>query len=142
MGGRVSFYNTLIWGSPANVLITDDVGIEVNFYNCDVEYIAQSFITNGLVKDFINVIDTDPFFIDPSDLTGSDPDGLLADWNISQFSSCINSGTEGIPGISLPGSDLNGMPRITPPIIIAHIASGALSSKVKKDFMPTRSIKL
>ncbi len=98
----VSLYNCIIRGN-------EDAGsdLQVSYDN----FASHSNIEQNDVNGPDN-INTDPEFYMPTTGAGYNYDALSADWRLTDFSPCINTGTNTIPGISLPATDLAGNPRV------------------------------
>lgn len=109
---NAKIYNSIIWGNS-------DAQIGINDYQ-SVSDIIHSCIEGGLsgisgqeyLGNYINNIDHDPNFMDPTGGTGHQFDGFSADWTLRAISPCINSGTAAIEDYTYPPIDLYGNPRI------------------------------
>ncbi|KPK84201.1 MAG: hypothetical protein AMS27_10595 [Bacteroides sp. SM23_62_1] len=111
-------YNNIFWGITGSVISMSGTNSNANFYNNIIQDGISPYDFNlGIIKDFINNLDTTPHFINPSQGIGDDYDGISADWSVDLFSPCINAGTMNIPGVSIPICDLQGQPRFNAGII-------------------------
>ncbi|MFZ4707402.1 MAG: right-handed parallel beta-helix repeat-containing protein [Bacteroidales bacterium] len=144
--------NTILWGNTATisgpqVYLNDELCDPILNYNIIQGGIA-AFGTNDCfyAGQNSNTIDLNPLFVLPSAGSGTNFDGLAADWSLQYNSPCLNAGDpEGI----YPESDIAGNPRvdgatidigayelisfvaslqITQPIICFGTTTGALSA--------------
>lgn len=95
-------YNSILWGNlgaggqhGSQVWIWD-VYSEPGFYHCNIQYGYEQFGGSTFIGQYINNIDDDPLFNNPQDL----------DYQLAQYSPCINSGTPDTSGLLLPAFDL------------------------------------
>lgn len=122
---NADFYNNIIWGNTESDGIKSSNQVRIspgsnntstpNFYNC----IIQDGI--GGIEDYkgkySNIIEDDPQFKDPSANSGTDSDGLEADWTLLGSSPSINQGIGNDLMNELFTTDLAGNPRIIHGII-------------------------
>jgi hypothetical protein len=131
---NANFFNNIIWGntefdgikSASQIRISGGSDITTpNFYNC----IIQDGISGipGYNGKSGNIIENDPQFIDPSANSGTDSDGLEADWTLSGTSPSINQGTNNIMNELIIETDLSGNPRI----IHGIIDIGAFETRIR-----------
>jgi len=126
---NILFVNNIIYGNengsgnPAAIDFGSEPSIPV-FRNCLIEGGLASVI--GLPVDYTwtGMVDDDPEFVAPSGGIGLFADGSVANWQLSEQSPCINSGTEDVSGLGLPLTDLAGNARIQQ----GRIDKGALES--------------
>ncbi len=100
-GDGAIIINSIIWGNERYQIQTYVSSSDVTY--CDVQggYEGQGNI------------DIDPNFFSPSPGTGTDYEGLSANWALRSTSACINAGTT----VNLPPTDLSGGQRIYSDII-------------------------
>lgn len=115
-------------GSPAAINFSNEPYAPV-FRNCLIEGGFAS--VTGLPIDYIwtEMVDGNPEFVASSGGAGLSVDGSSANWQLSDQSPCINTGTENTSGLGLPLTDLAGNDRIQQ----GRIDKGALESA----FVPT-----
>jgi hypothetical protein len=91
----------------------DTYGFEnPRIYNCNIQGGLQD-INHGIGAGvFIDNIDQPAEFLNPTGIYGPDENAPAANWRVNQFSPGINAGKTAISGLTLPGSDLDGLPRI------------------------------
>ncbi|KPK86541.1 MAG: hypothetical protein AMS27_04790 [Bacteroides sp. SM23_62_1] len=140
LGGGINFwsmtnadlYNNIFWGntedwSGAKNPSQIDIGSSnatPNFYNCIIQDgISGISDYHGIAE---NIIESQPQFINQSANTGTDADGLDADWTLSTTSPAINNGSNAIKDELLVEIDLMGRSRI----IHGIIDIGALESRI------------
>jgi hypothetical protein len=143
--------NTIVWGNTAStsgpqVYLNDELCDPILNYNIIQGGIA-AFGTNDCfyAGQNSNTIDLNPLFVLPSAGSGTNYDGIAADWSLQYNSPCLNAGD---PAGTYPATDIAGNPRvdgaavdigayelisfvaslhITQPIICSGTATGALS---------------
>ena len=116
-GTEADFYNNIIWGNDT------DYEAEIHF---DAEWVSPNFYNNiiagGLAAmdtvgtytgTYLNNLDSDPEFIDPSSGVGVQVDALIARWHIAESSPCINAGIENLAGLNIPAEDYDGKSRVS-----------------------------
>ncbi len=112
-----TLYNTLIWLNYApqgwQIYIQDQFS-DPDFYSCDLYGgLADIFIESGTYNGvFHNSFDMNPGFISTPVSVGAGYDASLANWNLQNFSPCINAGEQEDLPLSLPDADLEGKDRI------------------------------
>jgi parallel beta-helix repeat protein len=116
---NITLYNTIMWGNTATTsghqVYLDDENSDPNFYYCDIQGGMAQFGLNSSIfytGVFQNNIDADPLFVLPSLGSGTEFNGVTADWSLQETSPCINAGTPDITGLNLPATDIAGKPRI------------------------------
>ena len=113
--------NTIIYGNTVNdeenqVCIEDDSSAPYFSY-CDIQGGISSFTGDGSgiaydASNYNNIIDSDPFFVNPSSGSGTDYYGYLGDWSLKTISPCINAGHPDSSSFGYYSPDLAGNPRI------------------------------
>ena len=96
--------NTIVWG---NVSSQDSLQIFNNECNANYNYCAIEDSIEG--EGNINI---DPLFISPPLGAGPIYNGLIADWNVSLNSNCINAGIADTTDLNIPLFDFLGNPRV------------------------------
>jgi hypothetical protein len=100
--------NSILWGNfgaggqhGSQVWIWD-VYSEPGFFHCNIQYGSEQFGGSTFIGQYVNNIDDDPLFINPQEFN----------YQIAQYSPCINTGTPDTSGLMLPTFDLALNPRI------------------------------
>ena len=113
------FYNSILYGNisdtDTNQFCFTSLNPAVDFYHCNIQGGIGEFIEpagSEFFGQYVNGLDTQSLFIAPSSDAGNAGDGPGADWKLILTSSCINKGTENIPGSGLPDKDFYGNKRI------------------------------
>ena len=112
--------NTILSGNTAGIsgsqVNLEDEGSDPDFYNCDVQGGTQAFELNFNIYTGIyqNNVDAAPMFVAPSNGSGTEFNGVLADWSLYDGSPCINTGD---PNGTYPATDKAGNPRVVNGII-------------------------
>ncbi|WP_291859401.1 right-handed parallel beta-helix repeat-containing protein [Marinilabilia sp.] len=133
------FVNNIIYGNengsgnPAAIDFVSEPYVPV-FRNCLIEGGLASVTGLPLDYTWTGMVDGDPEFVAPSGGTGLFADGNIANWQLSEQSPCINSGTEDASGLGLPLTDLAGNARIQQ----GRIDKGALESAFVSTVMAER----
>jgi parallel beta-helix repeat protein len=127
--------NTLLWGNSQQAFFSSG-NRETGISNCLIRN-GISGILGTYQGNIQNIFSDDPDFKDPSSGRGHEYNGLEADYSTISFSPCINNGTTQ-SAYPIPGTDINGMPRIygkaidigayenqdKPPVISKHPLGG------------------
>lgn len=120
-GASPNFENVIIYGNSAesnlgNQVYLSDNPSDPNFKYCDIQGGSSDFFTNGFpyTGEYINNIDENPLFTNPSSGAGSDFDGVNADWSLQDNSPCIDAGN---PSGDYSEFDILGNPRIVNDVI-------------------------
>ncbi|MFC2137225.1 right-handed parallel beta-helix repeat-containing protein [Bacteroidota bacterium] len=97
-GGTPTIINTVLWGNSSTDNSQINIGAQgvPNFYNCILQDGKDSIeIISGFeyLGEYLNNIDSDPQFINPSEGSGINYDGLSADWRLISSSPCLNNGS-------------------------------------------------
>lgn len=105
------FYNTIFHGNiPDQIRIRDMKGQpDIHFSNIQggpEELTGVEF--NGA---WMNNIDSEPYFVNPSSGPGTDFGGLFSDWSLLPVSPCIDKGTSSIDNLEIPEKDVYGRER-------------------------------
>jgi len=100
-GSDAIIKNNLLWG---NGLLEDGATFNISGSSPTISYtlIEDETFPFGAIDEGYNILDADPFFIDPAN----------GNFQIQFYSPCINSGTPDTTGLNLPEIDLAGNPRI------------------------------
>lgn len=142
---HILFVNNIIYGNengsgnPAAIDFGSEPYLPV-FRNCLIEGGLASVSGFPLDYTWTAMVDGNPEFVAPSGGTGLYADGSLANWQLSEQSPCINSGTEDVSGLGLPLTDLAGNARIQQGRIdigaleSAFVSTGIAESPDKADF--------
>jgi parallel beta-helix repeat protein len=109
------FYGNIATTSGAQVFLEDELS-DPDFYYCDISGGLNDFELNGNFYTglYQNNIDSLPSFIYPSGGSGTNYNGVTADWSLQSISPCINSGD---PVGNYPATDKAGNPRVVNGII-------------------------
>ncbi|KPK80727.1 MAG: hypothetical protein AMS27_16255 [Bacteroides sp. SM23_62_1] len=137
------FVNNILWGNTSDVPGT---GTQLVFIggisNPDITYsVVQegiAGIAGNYQGQFIEVLESDPQFINPSTGSGYAFDGLSADWALDTSSNCLNSGFPSMERYSVPETDIYKKPRIRHGRIDIgaseiHIESISIEGSISKD---------
>jgi photosystem II stability/assembly factor-like uncharacterized protein len=124
-----SLFNNIIWGNTASIggsqVYLAGEGSDPNFYYCDVQGGSTAFDVNGTTYtgNYQNNIDLDPLFVAPSGGSGTNFNGLIADWSLQNNSPCIDAGNplDTAQVFMYPAKDIAGNPRVN----ICRIDMGA-----------------
>lgn len=101
-------YNNIIFSNKANSvtenIYLEDNGSDPSFYNNNLQGGLSGIITNGnpMTGAFESNISVSPVFVDIAE----------SNYQLANTSPCINTGMNPITGITMPGNDLTGSPRI------------------------------
>jgi hypothetical protein len=94
--GTLNIFNSILWGNRAN-----NSGNQLSIYSFDHVNFYNSVLEEGIdgigsssVLDYENMIETNPYFISPSQGAGINYNGLTANWQLQAKSPCIDSGTQ------------------------------------------------
>lgn len=91
-------YNNIVWNNASSLP-----------QNAASDYSYNNFY-GGLIGE--GNIEIDPHFVEPTQGSGIEYNGFLADWSLQIASPCINAGTPDTSGLNLPALDISGNPRI------------------------------
>ena len=94
--GSLNIFNSILWGNRANNSYNQLrlSGFDrVNFYNSVLEEGIDG-IGSSFVFDYENMIETNPYFISPSQSAGFNYNGINANWALQAISPCIDGGTQ------------------------------------------------
>lgn len=107
-----SFKNNIIYNNISDNLPSQFsfsvANPNVDIRNCNIEGGLSGFAQvpgSVFMGKYLNNIDNDPLFEEPSTEEGAAGDGLNADWRLDSQSPCINGGTDTINNIDLPDYD-------------------------------------
>lgn len=121
IGGSPNFENVIIYGNSAesnlgNQVFLSDNPSDPNFKYCNIQGGSSDFYSNGFpyTGEYINNIDENPLFTNPSSGAGNEYDGTSADWSLQANSPCIDAGN---PTGDYPDLDILGNPRVVNDII-------------------------
>lgn len=109
-------YNCILWGNTANIsgsqVFLNDEASDPNFSFCDIQGGSTAFEVNGnfYTGVYSNNINIDPKFIAPSSGSGSNFNGIAADWSLQNTSLCIDAGDD--TKTNYPTTDIADNPRI------------------------------
>lgn len=113
--------NTVIWGNTESIIdkqiFINDQTCEPNFYFCDIKGGETSIGTTQNVfylGNYSNNINENPLFINPSNGSGNNYNGIFANWSLQANSPCINAGDT---TYLVAATDIIGNPRIFEEII-------------------------
>lgn len=123
-GSKGTITNSIIRGNTLEgnlrqVNLNDDFS-DPDFINCNIQggsadfYIPQGNSFDGL---YVDCIDADPEFTDPSGGTGFSFDGLNADWSILDISPNINAGKADTTGLGTGSHDFYSLARVNDALI-------------------------
>jgi hypothetical protein len=108
-GAHTLYKNNIIWNNQAE-------GGNYQFYPEDIVLVEYNNIQGGYTGP--GNIDTDPMFVNPTEGTGLQYDGLAADWSLQTLSPCIDAGKPDFTTDSTgTETDFAGNPRIQYDII-------------------------
>jgi len=108
-------YNTILWGNVNGIESLQVAGNDnPDFYYCNIQGGRSGIRYNwyDYQGKTIELNDTDPQFVSPSQGAGIEYDGLSADWTLTDFSPNINAGMPDVSEIDLPETDIAGNNRI------------------------------
>lgn len=106
-------YNTIIWGNNNQLIIYGPAQTKIDIYNSIIQDgVPESYTTDGPIKNYVNVSEINPQFINPSNVVGYDEESIVKDYTVNSFSPSINKGTSNIQDHIMAVNDLNGNPRI------------------------------
>ncbi len=129
---NADYINNIYWGNTeewsgsksSNQIRIHSSNATPNFYNCIIQDGIDGIVNpNG---NAVNIHKDDPLFLNPSDTSGTDADGVEADWTLSVASPSINQGSNAVKDELLVEIDLRGNPRI----IHGIIDIGAYESRI------------
>lgn len=80
-------------------------------------WVLNSCVSQGYMGPSIGLTTQDPYFVNPSLMSGIISQASATNWELQPGSSCINTGLSPFPSYVLPLVDLKGDPRITGPAI-------------------------
>ena len=110
--------NCIFYGNTSgagNQIYLYDDNSDPNFTNCDIQGGTAAFgIGSGgtYTGNYSDNIDENPLFINPTAGTGTEYNGLAADWTLQSDNPCINTGTSDTTGMNIPQLDLAQNPRV------------------------------
>lgn len=103
---KAEVYNNICWGNEDLTGIHYDQ-IYIDDANPTLKYNCVQYGDGG-----IGAVYNYPEFVDPTEGVGLEYDGASADWNLENWSPCINSGTPDTAYLSIPEYDIVGNTRI------------------------------
>ncbi len=115
-GSNPTFNNTILWGNRSNShgdqVYLEDEASDPTFKNCDIEGGTGAFDPNGnfYTGVYINNINSNPFYVNPSAGSGTGFNGLASDWSLLSNSPCVDAGY--LTGAELP-NDIAGNTRVS-----------------------------
>lgn len=105
---RARIYNNICWG---NERYPGQISDQIHLQNANLGYqLFNNCVEYG--NGGTNSIYEYPEFISPTPGAGLQYDGSVANWNLSDFSPCVNHGTADTAGLHIPALDILGNPRI------------------------------
>ncbi|MGB0390786.1 MAG: T9SS type A sorting domain-containing protein, partial [Salibacteraceae bacterium] len=105
---KVKLFNNIIWGNENNLGANNDQ--IYNLHTGSGNIIRNNCVEYGPVGD--SSIFSNPEFINPTLGVGPQFNGSSANWELEDWSPCINSGTSDTNGVVIPKKDALGMNRV------------------------------